>query len=745
MNRWQLLLALVVAGALVLLATHDAAASDLYSNIGPGGSISGLADRYPLGNYALDQHFSAIKASLTGGVDASGIPAMIAYFLANLLWQITAFVANALITLFAFAFSLDLVNGSQATGGTGALGPVGQAISNLYAYTFGQAWMVVGVTLAGCWAMWRALVQRRYTETATTLGMSLVYCLLALAVVSQPQATIGSATRWSNELSTAFLSVTSHGEVASGPAARRAAADQLFSTLVAGPWTALEFGGTEHCTRPGTGSKDHDPVSVPVRPLDAAASRRLASSAGTVDGGGKQCVNNRARYASHFLRFAPGSDERDGEYVAINTADPGKLPDADKNTGYEPALIDKPAADAMEKGGQYQRLLLAIVILLGELGAFCLLGALSLSVVLAQLVVLLLACFSPVALVAAVIPGRGHELFKTWASHLGTYLVRKAAYSLILAVLLAVLNALQTATGNLGWLMSFGLQGALLWMVFLQRHKLAARLVATVSGQAPEREAQLRRLLGVAYATRAVTPARRRHRTTPPTGSTPQQVEPEAPARSPIDEPPMPRVDEHAGPARPRQLMPRRRDEVHHTPPGDRAPGPATAAAAAPVAGEAREAHRHARADRGDTQADAPVVPRWRAASTADDRRPGPQGGERAVPPARRPAATTSASAAEDQAGRNPRPPAPPRDSDSERVDAAVGEPADQTPRCEPASPPSLADELRTDRQRLALPETEPDPARPVPRRDLPAAGEPRVLPARRSRPDTPDGSEGQR
>ncbi len=106
----------------VVVARPAGASSDLYGNVGPGDRSSGLADRYPLGHYALDQHFSAVKASLTGGVDASGIPSMIAFFLANVIWQITAFCANAVIALFAFAFSLDLLNGSEATGGAGALG-----------------------------------------------------------------------------------------------------------------------------------------------------------------------------------------------------------------------------------------------------------------------------------------------------------------------------------------------------------------------------------------------------------------------------------------------------------------------------------------------------------------------------------------------------------------------------------------------------------------------------------------------
>src|SRR5439155_12966025 len=138
----------------------------------------------PLGNYALDQHFKGVEASLTGGVDVSGVPPLIAYFLADVLWQLTAFLANALITLFTFAFSLDLVNGSQATGGAGALQPVSAAIRSIYQNVFGEPWLVVAICVVGMWAMWRALVQRRYAETAGALAMSLVYLVVALAFVA---------------------------------------------------------------------------------------------------------------------------------------------------------------------------------------------------------------------------------------------------------------------------------------------------------------------------------------------------------------------------------------------------------------------------------------------------------------------------------------------------------------------------------------------------------------------------------
>ena len=83
------------------------AATDVWGNVGPASPLgaNGLFGRYPLSNYSLDQHFDAVSASLTGGVDVSGVPPMIAYFLASILWLLTSFLANLLITLFSFAFT----------------------------------------------------------------------------------------------------------------------------------------------------------------------------------------------------------------------------------------------------------------------------------------------------------------------------------------------------------------------------------------------------------------------------------------------------------------------------------------------------------------------------------------------------------------------------------------------------------------------------------------------------------------
>ncbi len=504
--RWRrpVLVGLGLA-VLIVVAAHPlaGASTDVWGNVGPAPQLgaNGIFGRYPLSHYLLDIHFEAVEASLTGGVQVHGVPPMIAYVLASILWLFTSFLANLLITLFGFAFSLDLVNGSAATGGTGALGPVAQAIHSIYANVFGAPWLVLAITVTGLWAMWKSLLQRRHSETVGALALSLVYVVVALFFVAQPGPTIGAASKLTNQMSEAFLAISDHGDPAGGSQAGDDAANQLFDLLVFKPWVVLNFGGLEHCAVTVTGSDDSDPESAPVRPLssnparDATLARRLASGE-QVSADGKVCINNADKYASHFLRFALTDDARGEEYNALDDGDSSELPDADPaKAGYRLGVADKPATDAMEEGGQFQRLGLALVLFVGELGAVLLLGSLAVGIILAQVLLLLLLAFAPVALVAAAIPGRGHAFFKGWLEKLAGYLLRKAAYSLILATLLAVSGALESATTQLGWLMSFGLQSLFFWAVFIQRKALAESLIGIVTGPgAPGRDATVRLL-----------------------------------------------------------------------------------------------------------------------------------------------------------------------------------------------------------------------------------------------------------
>jgi hypothetical protein len=124
---------------------------------------------------------------------------------------------------------------------------VAHAISSLYENVIGQAWMVAAILVAGIWGIWKALVQRRYTETAAALSLSVVFVLIALFFVYQPERTIGQASQWTTTLSLAFLSGANRGTVDDPGAAKRQVADELFGAQIYQPWVVLEFGGLSHC------------------------------------------------------------------------------------------------------------------------------------------------------------------------------------------------------------------------------------------------------------------------------------------------------------------------------------------------------------------------------------------------------------------------------------------------------------------------------------------------------------------
>ena len=486
--RWTVVAAVIAWCLLAAPARADFQGSDVFSNVAPPSQLdsAGMAGRYPPGHYALDTHVDA------GITNPGGAVALIPHFLANQLWELTKLLVLAVISLFSWAFSLDLIAGGPRGGG--ALEPISAAVERLYARSFGQSWLVVGILLAGLWGIWKALVQRRYAETAGQLALSVLFVVTALFFVHRPEQTIGRASQLTNELSLAFLGAATQASVDAPERAKQGIADHLFATLIHEPWVVLNFGGLRHCV-----DGDHRPVA----PDDARRTRCL-------DHLSQQ--NGRGGYAERFLRYPPGSQARNAEYEAIRD---GQIPtksilagaldaagavargdviDAfaqasralgastdEQFRGYRVDADDRPAVD-IAAGRRLPALDDGCADLRRRLGAIAVLGGLSLAVVLAQVLALFYLAFAPVALVAGVFPGRGHDLFRAWLSRLVGALLRKAIYSLVLAVVLAVSAALTAATSSLGWLVAFGLQTSFYWLIFLRRRELVARLTMATSG-----------------------------------------------------------------------------------------------------------------------------------------------------------------------------------------------------------------------------------------------------------------------
>ena len=206
--------------------------------------------------------------------------------------MITAFLAYAVITVFAFAFSLDLVNGNGSPG-SGALTPVSTARSTTSTRAHsGRRGSSRAVAMVWLWAMWKALVQRRYTETAGALAVSLV---LRPGARDRHPAQQTMAQRASSRTSSRPRCYPSpaNGNVANERSRRPAAGNQLFDLLVMQPWTVLEFGGIEHCTitalgKPSRSRCDHSRATRRKSPLSTHLKTPRKSTRA-----GKTCVNNK--------------------------------------------------------------------------------------------------------------------------------------------------------------------------------------------------------------------------------------------------------------------------------------------------------------------------------------------------------------------------------------------------------------------------------------------------------------------
>ena len=316
--------------------------SDLLGNVAPESQVQGgLADSYPLSAYALDYHVDV------GVTEPEGIPPMIAQWAAAQLWSATSLLVKCTIDLFTWAFSLDLLNGSD-----GALAPIGDAITDLYENVIGEAWMVAAILVAGIWGIWKALVQRRYTETAGALAR-LGGVRADRAVLRLPARTHRRAGRAVDQhaLAARSSSGANRGSLDDPEQAKRQVSDHLFETLLVQPWVVLQFGGLAHCV--DTDQLDDDGFPRPVGPHDPA--RDVCRDHLTARPRRPRRLRAALPAPAPGLRGTQGRVRR-----APRGRDPVPDPTAGSSAGYKVDKADAPAVDAQQAGGAYQRLTFSV-------------------------------------------------------------------------------------------------------------------------------------------------------------------------------------------------------------------------------------------------------------------------------------------------------------------------------------------------------------------------------------------------
>lgn len=330
----------------------------------------------------------------------------IPHVLAQIVWQLAIEVLWIAVMIFNWAFEIDLVNGSG-----GALGPIGQTVDGLYG-ALGDGFLVAAVLVAGLWALFRGVTQRRYAQTIGGLGLSFLCVAGAMWAITDPEASVGQVASWSQDASAELLSLTQE----------------------AAPAVASDGPGA---------------------PLSGSSSEGTKKAADTL--------------------FNTGA------------AEPAE------------AMNEK---ELVEVKSGLRRLGLAALATIGTLGIALLVGLFSLAIVLLQAIALLIFAFAPVALIAAVVPGRGHDVFFTWARRLGGALLSKALLSLLLGVVLAVSAAVLAAgkagggaggagsaggAGDAAWFTGFFLYASFFWFVLIFYNRIFGGLplraaAAPVSG-----------------------------------------------------------------------------------------------------------------------------------------------------------------------------------------------------------------------------------------------------------------------
>lgn len=484
--------------------------SDSIDNVAPeslSNSEGTYWQKYPLSRYGLDYHVTGVSFDVGGqlnpfdsgeGVDFSGIPALIAAMIVKVIWYACMYAAYAALALFAFAFDFNLLTGSD-----NAVNPISGAIQAIDE-AIGLEFLAIAITIFGLWAMWRALVQRRYGEAVGGFVGSGAVLLVALAFTLYADDVIGFASDTLDSTSQKFLAIGSAlapEETGARPEidaqesaaldadqvddATVGATDALFKLMVYDSFTVLNFGGLKHCASVGNKLEgDEAPISRPPTEQDCPDQNPAMGSGSQ----GFDLISN-SYYANRYLSYNQGDSRRccDGdksEYTAIATGDSGRLPGEGEGTNeLDPRPIayprdlgeqDAPAVDMQQQPAQFQRLGMVALTAFFVFGGVLLIVGLSIAVIVSQLLFLFVLAFAPIIAVISFIPVHGPEIGLGWIKRLAILAGAKLYYSLLLALVIAVGFALLAAADQFGWLMATGLTGLLFWILFFYRAKLQA-------------------------------------------------------------------------------------------------------------------------------------------------------------------------------------------------------------------------------------------------------------------------------
>lgn len=443
--------------------------SSVFDNTSPESQVTGLIEKYPSNRYGLDWHVGDVVTTkdlglvdVPSGLNVDNAQMKFEHKLTSTLWDGVRIMNIGTITLFSWAFSLDIINGPN-----GLMRPIVESMKNLRS-ALGDEWMSLGFVLLGGWAAWRIHAKREHASTGSQLGMSLVYVLGAIFFAANMPYVLGGAFKVTNELANGLLGAMNGQSIRD---AKVASANSMFETLVYDPWVVLNFGGMSHCV-----DKNDQWVKV--------SSRECAKK-----------IDNKKKYADRWLKAGtPNSPKRKLEYEALRDGkippvtsagtvrpDPNLTPQQIQNDpalssltqfdGYQVGPEDKPAVDIQQGEASGERLMYTGFVAGMSLGAAILIGGMSIGVILAAIMALFLAVATPIMMMAGMMPNIGHAIFRSWLKRLVEQPIKIVVYAIILSMVMAISNGIMKISGDLGWV-GMAILMIFYWLAVIKRRQI---------------------------------------------------------------------------------------------------------------------------------------------------------------------------------------------------------------------------------------------------------------------------------
>lgn len=430
------------------------------------------ASPYPTGDYAVDVNIN------TGLGQVSNDASVMVQDAAQHVWMALVAVTHALVVMFEWCFSLNVLGGQAMSRVSGALHDGGVHLT--------QPWLAFALPIAAGLAAYHGLIRRRMAQAVAQTLASLLMVLCALWAIADPSGTVGALQRWADEGSASAFAISSTGAAASPQAALASGMGQLFDAVVTAPWCYLEFGNVGWCADPsrldprlraaaGKLVQHMAPARPPAfggRPAVPSGckagcggtSRAEALSASLLQGAG---TNGQLFLALPANEQQRNSSKEDGTLLNVLC---GGGPSADECSGPTAAQ-----AEFRSERGTDGRIMGLAAIVLGALGMLLVFGLLGVRLLMAAATTLLYLLLAPAIAPAAVLGDAGRSLFRAWAQHLLAASVSKLAYAFLLGVLLSVTRTLMSLT-VLGWGAQWCLVSVFWWTAFAKRRQAAVLL-----------------------------------------------------------------------------------------------------------------------------------------------------------------------------------------------------------------------------------------------------------------------------